>query len=89
MRRREKKRTGCILVSFYIGYFEDSFWLTFSKLQLDIQSKSNFAQMVEPKINIVRLLLRFRVYGWEVFIILTREPANKDHRAFSIHLVYE
>ena len=45
--------------------------------------------MVEPKINIVRLLLRFRVYGWEVFIILTREPANKDHRAFSIHLVYE
>ena len=59
------------------------------KLQLDIQSKSNFAHKVEPKLNIVRLLLLFRVYGWEVFIILTREPANKDHRAFSIHLVYE
>ena len=28
-RRREKKRNGCIL-SFYIGYFGDSFWLTFS-----------------------------------------------------------
>ena len=85
---REKKRNGCIL-SFYIGYFGDSFWLTFSKLQLDIQSKSNFAHKVEPKLNIVRLLLLFRVYGWEVFIMLTREPANKDHRAFSIHLVYE
>ena len=59
------------------------------KLQLDIQSKSNFAHKVEPKLNIVRLLLLFRVYGWEVFIILTREHANKDHRAFSIHLVYE
>ena len=59
------------------------------KLQLDIQSKSNFAHKVEPKLNIVRLLLLFRVYGWEVFIILTREPANKDHRAFSIHFVYE
>ena len=57
------------------------------KLQLDIQSKSNFAHKVEPKLNIVRLLLLFRVYGWEVLIMLTREPANKDHRAFSIHLV--
>ena len=57
------------------------------KLQLDIQSKSNFAQMVEPKKNIVILLLRFRVYGWEVLIMLTREPANKDDRAFFIHLV--
>ena len=38
--------------SFYIGYFGDSFWLTFSKLQVDIQSKSNnFAHKVEPKLN--------------------------------------
>ena len=59
------------------------------KLQLDIQSKSNFAHKVEPKLNIVRLLLLFRVYGWKVFIMLTREPVNKDDRAFSIHLVYE
>ena len=29
------------------------------KLQLDIQSKSNFAHKVEPKLNIVRLLLLF------------------------------
>ena len=86
MRRREKKRNGCIL-SFYIGYCKDSFWLTFSKLQLGIQSKSNFAHKVEPKLNIVRLLLLFRVYGWEVLIMLTREPANKDDRAFFIHLV--
>ena len=59
------------------------------KLQLDIQSKSNLAHKVEPKVNIVRLLLLFRVYVWEVLIMLTRESANKDHRAFSIHLVYE
>ena len=45
--------------------------------------------MVELKVNIVRLLLLFRVYGWKVLIMLTTKPANKDHRAFSIHLVYE
>ena len=84
--KKRKKRNGYIL-SFYIGYFKDSFWLTFSKLQLGIQSKSNFSHKVEPKLNIVRLLLLFRVYGWEVLIMLTREPANKDDRVFFIHLV--
>ena len=59
------------------------------KLQLDIQSKSNFAHKVEPKLNIVNLLLLFRVDSWKVLIMLTRELANKDHTAFSIHLVYE
>ena len=78
-RRRREKRNGCI-VSFYIGYFGDSFWLT---LQLDIQSKSNFAHKVEPKLNIVRLLLLFRVYVWEVLIMLTTKPFPP------IHLVYE
>ena len=36
-------------------------WLTFSKLQPDIKSKSNFTHKVEPKLNIVRLLLLFHV----------------------------
>ena len=51
--------------SFYIGYFGDSFLANVFKLHLQSKSKSksksNFAHKVEPKLNILRLLLLFHV----------------------------
>ena len=49
-------------LAFILATLEIVFWLTFSKLQVDIQSKcNNFAHKVEPKLNVVRLLSLFHV----------------------------
>ena len=58
--RMEGKRKKHL--AFILATLEIVFWLTFSKLQVDIQSKSdNFAHKVEPKLNVVRLLSLFHV----------------------------
>ena len=44
---RGENKSGCCTLSFSFVYFGVNFWLTFSKLQLDLQSKSNFAHKVD------------------------------------------